>query len=271
MPNSKPPSDARTTRLDKRPFFGAIPSSPPAMKSISLITALLAVPLLSTGCGSTQRMRLHVAVADVDDPNPAIKFYRVNIRARSSNVKTDLQTGYYDANAVRQLYGEVKKPAEISNVPSKVGTHQFVYNSKNQRWEAMNDDQLFTVVFGADAKAIAAEIRTFAESDQTGQQMALLIAAAAGQDLLVEAVAAEQLEAEQRAKVKALNAALEECKTEADKLTDAVTPEELGQLLLKAAQNTSTLLGATAKFRTDKSNNGFQDAIQMYTALKGSK
>jgi hypothetical protein len=241
------------------------------MKSISVLIASLTVALLATGCGSTQRMRLHVAVADVDDPNPAIKFYRINIRARSSNVKTDLQTGYHDANAVRQLYGEVKKSAEPGTAPSKVGTHQFVYSGKSGRWEAMNEDQLFTVIFGADAKAIATEIKTFAESDQTGQQMSRLIAAAAGRDVFIEALAAEQLETEQRAKVKTLHSALKERKAEADKLTETVKPEELGQLLLKSAQETAKQLGASTQFRTDNSTNGFQDAKQLYEVLKGSK
>lgn len=240
------------------------------MKPRCLSIAALAVAFLAAGCGSTQRMRLHVAVADVDDPNPTIKFYRVNIRARSSNVKTDLQTGYYDANAVRKLYGEVKKPAEPGTAPSKVGTHQFVYNGRNGRWEPMSEDQLFTVVFGADAKAIAAEIKTFAESDQTGQQMARLIAAAAGRDVFIEAVAAEQLESQQRAKVKALYTALKERKAEADKLDDSVTPEKLGQLLLKTAQEAARQLGASTQFRTESSTNGFQDAKQLYEVLKGS-
>lgn len=240
------------------------------MKHLGVLYAVLSIAMLGTGCGSTQRMRMHVAVADVDAADPSVKFYRINIRARSSNVKSDLQTGYYDAGAVRHLYGEVKKPAEAGTTPSKVGTHQFVYNGKKKRWEPMSEDQLFTIVFGADAKAIATEIKTFAESDQTGQQMARLIAAAAGREVFIEAVAAEQLESQQRGKVKALRTALQERKSEADKLADTVTPEALGQLVLKAAQEAAKQLGSSAQFRTDTSANGFQDAKQLYEVLKGS-
>lgn len=215
---------------------------------------------------------MHVAVADIDSPDPEVKFYRITIRAKSSNVKTDLQTGYFDANAVRRLYGEVKKPAESASAPSKAGTHSFYYNSRKKQWEPANDDQLFTVVFGADAKAIAAEIKTFAESDETGQQIARLMAAAAGREYYIDAVAAEQVSSQEKAKVAALATALKSSSEDAEKLKpDTLTPEELSKSLLTAAQQAVEQLGSTAKLRTDHSTNGFADAKQIYELLKNSK
>lgn len=229
----------------------------------------LATALLLAGCGSTQKLRLHLAIAEVDRPNPEVKFYRVNIRARASNVKTSFETGYYDANALRELYGEVKKPAQATAPPPGLGTHQFVFNPRTGQWDSLAENQLFTVVFGADAKAIAAEIKTFAESDQTGQQMARLIGAASGREYYIEAVAAERGQTEQKARVTALAGALQARAAEAAKLDPAsMTPESLDQLLLRAAQAAARQLGSETQFRTDAATNGFQDAKQLYDLLK---
>src|SRR5207248_2097652 len=89
--------------------------------------ALLAVTVALMGCTSTQTTRFHVAVANIDQEDPELKFYRVTIRAKASNVSAALQTGFYDANAVRELYGEVR-----TNAPSagrnQIGTHQFLFD-----------------------------------------------------------------------------------------------------------------------------------------------
>src|SRR6185295_4892854 len=92
------------------------------------LSLVFAATVVLTGCTSTQSTRFHVAVADVDVPDPELKFYRVTIRAKSSNVKATLHTGFYDANAVRQLYGEVQKGDSGIGAKGKVGTHQFVFD-----------------------------------------------------------------------------------------------------------------------------------------------
>lgn len=230
----------------------------------------LGAALLFCGCSSTQSMRFHVAVADIDSPNPDLKFYRVTIRAKSSNVKASLQTGFFDANAVRQLYGQVEKREVESAASAKVGSHQFIFDPATGHWRPIEESELFTVVFGADAKAIATEIKMFAESDQTGEQFGRLLAAAAGGDSFVDSIAAERISTDQKAEVQQLAQALK-TKSTTDTLKDDATPDALGKVLLDAAQQTIKAIGSTATIRTDSATNGFADAEKILQNLNAKK
>lgn len=238
-----------------------LPSAHSLEKLCGCVVSLL---LFATGCSTRQTTRFHVAVADIDSPQPEVKFYRVTIAAKASNVKATLHTGFYDADAVRQLYGDVQKTDVKPGPKGTIGTHQFVFDDVTHQWRPMQDSQLFTIVYGADAKAIATQIKMFNESDQTGEQFGRLLAAASGGDVYVESVAAERASAQQRGRVKALSELL---KTRKEAVKDGATPTEIGKVLLQAAQDTAKQLGSSVVFGNDVTN-GFADAEKFYELLR---
>jgi hypothetical protein len=236
---------------------------------LAVFAGTVFLSLFASGCSSTQVSRFHVAVADVNDPNPKVKFYRITIQAKASNVHATLQSGFYDANAVRQLYGEVRNSGTDSPTSDQVGVHQYVYNSFAKVWEPLEDKELFTVVYGVDAKAIASEIQAFAASDQAGTQFARLLAGASIGDTYNTVLAAEQKEAKARANVNALADALAAKKDSLDKLDQNGNPGDWSKLLLEAAQEVAKQLGSSTVFRSTPTD-GFKDAERFYENLNHS-
>ena len=235
------------------------------------VQLVLAAIFIFTGCASTHSsMRLHVAVADVDSANPEIKFYRVTIDAKSSNKKATLQTGYYDADAVRQLFGEVKKKDVASASSPRSGGHSFVFDVTSGNWRPLEESELFTIIFGADAKSLAAEIDLTASSNETGEEMGRLLAAAAGGGAFVEAVAAEKISAEQRNKVQTLANSLKNT-AKAENLKDDVTADALGKALVESAQRTLEALGSSTKLSTNNPALALDEAEAALKALTPKK
>lgn len=67
---------------------------------------LVYVLLCLSGCATHQKSTLYFAAADLNNTNPDLKFYRLTINTCAMQSKTQLQAGFYDANAVRMLNGE---------------------------------------------------------------------------------------------------------------------------------------------------------------------
>ena len=159
--------------------------------------ALLLTPVLMSGflgCAYTQYQRHYFTGADIEASDPEIKFYRTTIHAKSRNTNSHIHMGMHDANAVRQLYGALPDPSVDSSAGmAGSGPRQFRWNEATRSWQIV-DDQVFTVIYGADATAIANQIGMFAQSLEDGDAMARLMGAAVYGDLYEEVKA---LEAEQ--------------------------------------------------------------------------
>jgi hypothetical protein len=226
--------------------------------------------LVLTGCTTQQKVRFHLAVANIDSDNPDLKFYRVTIKAKASNVKSDLQAGYYDANAVRQLYGTISTNVATPQDGSRIGTHQFVFDPATKQWSAIPDDQLFTIVYGVSAKAIAATIKAYNDSDQTGQQLASVIVAAAGRDSYMQAIGTEQLQRDERSKLSSLTSQIKDLADKAAKLPSTATPKDAGAVAVQAMQDTAQQLGSSIQLDSNDLAGSLQKAQQLLDVLQST-
>lgn len=241
------------------------------------VLASMALGLMLTGCTTKQAMRFHLAVANIDSPNPDLKFYRVTIQTKASNVKSDLQTGFYDANAVRQLYGNVSSNAAAFAAGSRqdgsrVGMHQFLFNPETRQWVAVPENELFTVAYGANAKAVVDTIKAYNSADVAGQQFASVLAAAAGRDVYMAAISAEELRKDERAKLSALTSQLKDLSDNANKLEATnTTPKQAGALVVQAMQATAQQLGSAVTLDPNDLAGSVQKAQQLLDVLQNTK
>src|SRR5688572_23421721 len=118
---------------------------------------LIAIIGTALSCTTVQRQQLYFAAAGIDDPDPTVKYYRVTIQARSTNAEMGYNAGFHDGQAVRALFGEVDKSTSGSSQLSR----QAVWSQDTNMWEVGND-QVYTIIFGHDASAIAEQITAFA-------------------------------------------------------------------------------------------------------------
>lgn len=145
-------------------------------------TLLLFVALLGASCASST-MRFHFAAVDPAAENPVLDFYRVTVEASAGNSRSEFQTGYYDADALHQLYGQVSE-AKTSQSGEKTPVSQVVvqFDPATGRYQILQQDHRFTVVYGTNADAVAQQIGAFASAEETGGIMGSLMAAAFGRD-----------------------------------------------------------------------------------------
>lgn len=134
-------------------------------------------------------MRFHFAAADLAEDHPHLTFYRVTVRGVSGMSTSHLLTGFYDANALHDLFGKVESPqtaatggSQTAEKPSHSGSVVVEYDPASKSWRLVNDNERFTVFWGTNADAMAQQVGAFAEANQTGDDLAGLIAAAAGRD-----------------------------------------------------------------------------------------
>jgi hypothetical protein len=209
----------------------------------------------------------YFAVADLNDPNSELTFYRVTINANSFLTTSQYSSGFYDADALHQLFGEVKKPdspAVKSAGTLQPGTLQLKCNAKGN-CEVGGANDRFTVIYGVNADAIADQIRLFAENENTGKQIAALLAASMAADTFERTVAAEQ----NTEQVKTNAAALaKQLKSLAEEIGTAKAPETVRGALLRAAQQASQKAGSSAVFDAKDINKGFTQAEAAYEALQ---
>jgi hypothetical protein len=215
------------------------------MGSLTLGLALL------SACSTHQRNQFYLAVADADDPSPtpSVKMYRITIDARSNNVKAHLQTGFYNANAVRRLFGQVESDANAPPSTTAAGTTEFLLDPATHRWSTVDPEELFTIVYGADASAIATQIQAFAQSDDTGKQLGSLLAAASGRDKFINAVAAENKANDARDTTAKLRDAFTKAADELEN-SAAPTPKDVQDRLVDLANQAAKAQGLTTTFKT---------------------
>jgi hypothetical protein len=242
---------------------------------------------LSVGCGGSAEQRYYLAAADLDDDAayPKLTFYRVTIKGDSVNTKSTFQSGLYDADALHQLFGEVKKPDQGTPAPSsssasgaggdggaqaaaptlRAGTFLLRFDPASKRWETVDDNQRFAFIYGANADAIAEQIRLFGESETTGQQMARLFAAAAAGETFVDL---EQERDRAAADAKSASAlAAEFDKLVAEVAAANATPADVREALLKAAQAAAKAAGSTETFDPADLDKAFEKAQLVHDTL----
>jgi len=181
--------------------------------AVAICAAIIAAVL--GGCVSTQRSQMYFAAVDVDDENPEVKYYRVTTQARASNKKLEYVAGFHDAKAVRQLYGKVSSDGgEASN-----SVRMVVFNPNTGMYEMANDE-VFTVMFGADASAMQKQIMAFAKSDKLGKYLGGFMSSAIAGDAYSRAASMNNATAEGRSRVSAA------VKETADGIADTATPAQ---------------------------------------------
>ncbi|WP_438481592.1 hypothetical protein [Oleiharenicola lentus] len=167
---------------------------------------------------------MHLAVADIDKIEPTVKFYRLTIKASSSNLKSTLRMGYYDANTLRDAFGEVRAASRPQDSQRNTGELAFAFDPATKAWRYVQPSELFTIIYGADAQALEGAIKAYADSDEAGQTLGRLLAAAAGSGVFREAATAEQDLKKQLAKAKLVAA---DFKAESTTISGWVTAEKI--------------------------------------------
>jgi hypothetical protein len=220
----------------------------------------------------------YFAVVDLDDPDSELTFYRVTINANSFLTTSQYNAGFYDADALHQLFGEVRKPdstgtksedgkpapaaAGAGTLPA--GTLQLKCNARG-KCEVGGANDRFTVIYGANADAIADQIRVFGENENTGKQIASLLAASVAADTFERTVAAEQNTEQVKTNATAL---AKQLKSLAEEIGSAKARETVRATLLRAAQQASQKAGSSAVFDTKDIDKGFTQAEAAYGALQ---
>ncbi len=180
---------------------------------------LAVVAVLAAGCMTMQTQRVYFAAADLNDNNPcpSLKFYRATIKAKAMNKKTHYQSGFYNANAVRELFSEVSFPTQGTPVSTtNPGAYSLAFDAKTGTWQVVGKDSLFTVFFGADANALATQVEAFAKADEDGLLLGRLMVAATVGDDYRAAQSAEDAAEEARARAATQAKLLEACVAKLD-------------------------------------------------------
>ncbi len=164
----------------------------PRRHTNGLVFVVLAVLLNAAGCNQAS-MTSYFAAADLDDKEPVLKFYRVKVTGESRLSRTNLQTGFYDASALQSLFGMVKPNEAVTRkrIPNDPANVVLEVNPVTGRVRQVEQNQRFTILYGSNADAIASQISAFSQSRTTGQAMARIIGAAAGQDAYTGLISAQ--------------------------------------------------------------------------------
>lgn len=167
--------------------------------------ALLVILACMGGCQTKNSQRLYFAAVDTDEQDPDLKLYRVTVSARSRNMKADYRSGFYNAQAVREFYGEVAPPGTGVNPAAtpNAGLHTLAYDPVTHSWQLINNS-LFTIYYGADASALAKQVSLFADSMEDGKVFGKLLGAALAGRSYLEAQNADIATKAEKAKADAM-------------------------------------------------------------------
>jgi hypothetical protein len=243
----------------------------------SAASALLGLLLLSAaaGCSSKQDNTWFFAVARVPRPGVPtdehlttqancesgvhLKFYRVRVKGEALNAEAQLQTGFYPAQALHDLYSEVKATSEPTS-------HEVVLQCDplTHQLTAVDPESRFTILYGTKTDALTQQIHTFATTQETAEKLKQLLDAASGAGQSgAKADAAEK-------KTNATTQSAGELATELRKIAaDLATtkPDGVSSRLGDAAQVAAAKLGSSTKFPTTQPS-WSDEAQKTYDALK---
>jgi hypothetical protein len=256
----------------------------------AVFTTLVALLSLA-GCSGVSTSH-YFAVADLHAPNPELTFYRVTIKANSVFTTSEYTAGFYSADALHQLFGEVQKPDSQAKIDSsntsdpltsksegskktdpsvtKVGsvvppgTLQLACDARGNCKVGGGANDRFTVIYGANADAIAEQIRLFADSDNTGKQIGSLFAASAAGDAFERTAAADQNTEQAKKNAAAL---AKQLKAFVDDIAKATSQDDIRRILLRATQQASQKAGSSAIFDTTDLDKGFTQAEGAYETM----
>jgi hypothetical protein len=256
------------------------PSRPDARRSASVLPATRtrrfwwpALALVAggalAGCTSV-KTRAYFAAADSDSGEPALTFYRVTITGRSTNSKSAIASGFYNADALRAFTGEAPKAdgtGGTKTVPTALGVYRLQLNNGN--WELQPPETLFTLVYGPDSKAISGVIGNYMKSDLLGQQLGDLLAKASSGEAIT---AAADITA-QKNQLKTTRDTLGQRVTDVGQTLDATklaaaSPEEVLQKLVDAAQVVANALGTTDTFAGATTQDAITQATNFWKSAK---
>ena len=224
---------------------------------------------LLVGCNSVKEVH-YFAAANFDAEQPELTFYRISINARSNNAKTTYQAGFHDAKSLHNLFGQVKSKDDESEVKESQrvsGSYRLRIDPVSGRTEVIDNDDRFTVMYGADTDAMSQQLQLFADSEIAGKEIARLMAGAAtnafvGVSEAQSNAGAEQARAKKLAgKVETVNAALKE----------DTSAKDLRILLLQIVQEASDLARSDARYDPADLSKAFEDAAKVHERLKSSQ
>ncbi len=209
--------------------------------SVNRIVPAILLALLVLGCQTATTQRMYFAAVNVDEDNPTVKFYRISINAKARNLTADYRAGFYNATAVRELYGEVPPPgtSQPPDATTNAGQFMVAYDPATKQWQSINDS-LFTIFYGANSKAMGEAVSIFAKNQKSGEQFGKLLASAVGGDAYQDSLDAEAQIAQEKANSAAISELLKES---AKKIESATGKQAVDQEKLKFAKILGTYLG----------------------------
>lgn len=245
------------------------------MANFGLRCALAAlVVAATTGCATKHYQRFYFAAASLDDDAPRLKFYRVTVRGEAMNVASNLHTGWYDAETLHELYGQPPTWAERANAVrgGGAGNRMLRYNAATGGWEVVDDNKRFTILYGADASAMAEQVSAMATAQEGGDGIARLIGAIAAGDATIETETNVETAKKMKAAIAELAKGMRTTATqlEAAKTDDKATPKSVRLKLLERAQAVSNALGSVATYDKSDPDKGFDQVQSTLTALSAA-
>lgn len=141
-----------------------------------MATTLAIVP----GCTRSKMTRMFAA-ANLDKGKQELRFYRITVEGKSSNSKTNLQAGFFDAGALHGLFGEAAASDDTTKQSGPANV-TLTFDPVTGRVQNVDNNRRFTILWGTNADAIAGQLSMFANSQAQGESLSRLLAAAAGQE-----------------------------------------------------------------------------------------
>lgn len=230
-----------------------------------VVLALIA--LTTSGCQTSTFAQHYFAAVDLDSGRPTLQLYRVTVNAKSTLVTSSYHAGFFDAEALQELFGVVAKAPDGARAQGGSSTPRqqlLKVSPATGRWEVVKSNERFTVVYGTNADALAQQIQTFADSGQAGDEIARLLSAAVGGSTAAGAVAAEQSLATSRLRSADL---VKKLRDVASKLDSAKPQDEARKKLLEALQQALISVGSAAVLDTANLDTGFTQGEGAYKAL----
>ena len=163
-----------------------------------------------------------------------------------------------------------KAAAPVSTSSSPLaGTLQLECDTRGNCKVVGGANDRFTVIYGANADAVAQQIQSFADSEATGKQLAALLASSTSADVFERTVAAdqntEQAKKSAAALAKELKALVDELGK--DSVTAAADGDAARRILLQAAQNAIKRAGASTTIDKTNVDTGLTQAKAAYEVL----
>lgn len=190
------------------------------MKSLAALSiAVLGISFLG-GCFSRTSNEFLLATTDLNDVEHNLEFYRVTVSTKATNTRTLYQTGFYQADILHNLFGDVRDPEKGATVSGESAAT--LYAVEEGMLKPLMDRR-FTVIYGANADAISTQIKLAAENEDTGKAFGRLLAATAVGPDLHQAIEVEKQVAAETAINAKLAAELEALATKMDAASTSPT------------------------------------------------